>query len=80
MPEMDGVEAMKLLKDSAKKSGKNVAVIALTANAMSGARDMFFKEGFDGFMAKPIEISEFERIMKRVLPQKQTSSEGGERS
>ncbi|MBP5565663.1 MAG: response regulator [Lachnospiraceae bacterium] len=80
MPEMDGVEAMKLLKDSAKKSGKNVAVIALTANAMSGARDMFFKEGFDGFMAKPIEISEFERIMKRVLPQKQTSYEGGERS
>lgn len=80
MPEMDGVEAMKLLKDSAKKSGRNVAVIALTANAMSGAREMFFKEGFDGFLAKPIEISEFERIMKRVLPQMQTSVEGGERS
>ena len=78
MPEMDGVEAMKLLKDSAKKFGRNVAVIALTANAMSGAREMFFKEGFDGFMAKPIEISEFERIMKRVLPQTQ-SYEGGER-
>ena len=78
MPEMDGVEAMKLLKDYAKKFGRNVAVIALTANAMSGAREMFFKEGFDGFLAKPIEINEFERIMKRVLPQTQ-SYEGGER-
>nr|MCR5451807.1 hypothetical protein [Lachnospiraceae bacterium] len=44
-------------------------IIALTANAVSGAREMFIEEGFDGFVAKPIDISEFERTMRRVLPE-----------
>ncbi|MCR5421579.1 MAG: response regulator [Lachnospiraceae bacterium] len=68
MPEMDGVEAMKRIKELVKNRSEDVVIIALTANAVSGAREMFIKEGFDGFIAKPIEIVEFERVMKRVLP------------
>ncbi len=68
MPEMDGVEAMKHIKEIASENGKEPIVIALTANALSGAREMFAKEGFDGFIAKPIDTAEFERVMKRVLP------------
>ncbi len=68
MPEMDGVEAMKRIKAVAKEMGKEVVIIALTANAVSGAREMFMKEGFDGFIAKPINRAEFERVMTRVLP------------
>ncbi len=67
MPEMDGVEAMKQLRHVAEKDGRNPIVVALTANALSGAKEMFMREGFDGFIAKPIDIGEFEHVMKREL-------------
>ena len=76
MPEMDGVEAMKLIRAAAKERGKEAVVVALTANAVSGARDMFMKEGFDGFIAKPMNISEFEHVMLRVLARNLTSTGG----
>ena len=68
MPEMDGVEAMKRIRQMADTSYRKPIIIALTANALSGAREMFIKEGFDGFVAKPIDTGEFERVMKNVLP------------
>ncbi|MCR5178065.1 MAG: response regulator [Lachnospiraceae bacterium] len=67
MPEMDGVEAMKLIKAQASDMGRKQNVIALTANAVSGAREMFIQEGFDGFIAKPINTADFERVVQRVL-------------
>ena len=67
MPEMDGVEAMKLIKSAAEDLGRNIIVVALTANAVSGAREMFLREGFDGFIAKPINTADFERVMLRLL-------------
>ena len=76
MPEMDGVETMKRIKQIARETGRKAIVIALTANAISGAREMFINEGFDGFIAKPIEIQEFERVMRRVLPTDDISYEG----
>ncbi len=68
MPEMDGVEAMKAIKQIARESGKDIKVIAFTANAVAGAREMFIREGFDGFISKPINISDFEKVMMKVLP------------
>ena len=67
MPGMDGIEAMKRLREIAEDAGKEVRMIALTANAVSGAKEMFLKEGFDGFISKPIDIGDFERVMKNVL-------------
>ena len=75
MPEMDGVEAMKRIRQVAEASFRKPIIIALTANALSGAREMFMKEGFDGFIAKPINIAEFERVMKNVLPEEVNGSE-----
>ena len=77
MPEMDGIEAMKNIKSVAEQKGKKVCVIALTANAMSGAREMFAKEGFDGFISKPIVIKKFERVMNRALADGKIRSNGG---
>ncbi len=77
MPEMDGVEAMKRLKEEARRQGRGIIVVALTANAVSGAREMFLKEGFDGFIAKPIDVAEFERVMRRVLGNRTGSLRGG---
>ncbi len=69
MPGMDGVEAMKRIK-SLTKGRSEMAIVALTANTVSAARDMFMKEGFDGFVGKPIETMELERTLKNVLPKK----------
>ena len=77
MPEMDGVEAMKRLRALGRDLGRECAIVALTANAVSGAREMFISEGFDGFIAKPIEITEYERVMKRVLPPALVKYRGG---
>ncbi|MCR5788807.1 MAG: response regulator [Lachnospiraceae bacterium] len=68
MPGMDGVEAMKLLRKNAAREKKELCIVALTANAISSAKEMFLSEGFDGFVPKPIEIPELERVLKRVLP------------
>jgi CheY-like chemotaxis protein len=68
---------MKRLKDMASSQMKNICIIALTANAISGARQMFMKEGFDGFISKPININDFERTMNKVLP---SITKGGNRS
>lgn len=76
MPGMDGVEAMKLIRQTADADNRRPIVIALTANALSGAREMFMQEGFDGFVAKPIDIGEFERVMKNVLPEEMVHYEG----
>ena len=68
MPEMDGIEAMKKIRSGGDKKNKSLCMVALTANAASTAKEMFFSEGFDGFISKPIESLEFERVLKRILP------------
>ena len=78
MPEMDGVEAMKRLKNYAHENGKKVKIIALTANAVSGARQMFMREGFDAFISKPIDINTFERTMLGLFPNSASGRRGGD--
>ena len=68
MSGMDGVEAMKRIRTDVAGLNGSVPVVALTANAMSSAKQMFLSEGFDGFVSKPIEIEELERVLKQVLP------------
>ena len=80
MPEMDGVEAMKAIKQIAHDSGKDIKVIALTANAVAGAREMFTREGFDGFISKPINISDFEKVMIKILPNFISNDKRGKQS
>jgi CheY-like chemotaxis protein len=55
MPEMDGIEATAEIR---KLGGKyrELRIIALTANAVQGAKEMFLENGFDGFLSKPIEM------------------------
>ncbi|HAG69402.1 MAG TPA: hypothetical protein DCL38_05455 [Lachnospiraceae bacterium] len=67
MPEMDGIEAMKIIRANSAKKDQDIVIISLTANAVSSAREMFLSEGFDGFVTKPIETAELERELKRVL-------------
>ncbi|MBE5924132.1 MAG: response regulator [Lachnospiraceae bacterium] len=68
MPEMDGVAATAEIRKIQEKMGRNTVIIALTANAVSGAREMFLSSGFDGFVPKPIAIVELERTLCSLLP------------
>ena len=68
MPEMDGVETLKRLRRLLADSERSATIIAFTANAVSGAREMFFEEGFDEFVSKPIEMVELERVLRNILP------------
>lgn len=68
MPEMDGVETLKFLRKIDTDTGRELTIIALTANAVSGAREMFLHEGFDEFVSKPIETFELERAIRKTLP------------
>jgi CheY-like chemotaxis protein len=68
MPEMDGIEAMKRIRNVLTRRHREIPIVALTANAVSTAKEMFLREGFDGFISKPIELSELERVLGKVLP------------
>ncbi len=66
MPEMDGIETFRLLKE--QHLIDNTPVIALTANAIAGAREMFLNEGFTDYLPKPIEGKDLEDILHQYLP------------
>ena len=68
MSGMDGVEAMKRIRTDVAGLNGSIPIVALTANAMSSAKQMFLAEGFDGFVSKPVETDELERVLKQVLP------------
>jgi len=68
MPEMDGVETTEIIRQTAGDYYKNLPIIALTANAVSGVREMFLESGFNDFLAKPIELSSMDRVLKAWLP------------
>lgn len=67
MPELDGIETARLIRQMPFEHCKTTPIIALTANAMSGAREMFLHEGFQGYVSKPIELSELENTIKSNL-------------
>lgn len=67
MPEIDGVEATHMIREMIP-GYENVPIIALTANALSGAKEMFLKEGLNGFVAKPIELKEIISKIRKWLP------------
>ncbi|MBE5924023.1 MAG: response regulator [Lachnospiraceae bacterium] len=68
MPGMDGVEAMKHIRSIRSGDNRDLPIVALTANAVSSAKEMFLSVGFDGFVSKPVEKQELERVLKKVLP------------
>lgn len=70
MPRMDGFEALSHIRGSDQLSG--VKVVALTASVMAGDREKAMMSGFDAFLAKPIERSEFLRVISHLLAEPAT--------
>jgi len=68
MPEMDGVEAVKLIREL----GYTHPIIALTANAIGGQSEIFLKNSFDGFISKPIDIQQLDSVLNKFIRDKQS--------
>jgi|TergutMp193P3_1026864.scaffolds.fasta_scaffold02340_4 signal transduction histidine kinase/CheY-like chemotaxis protein len=76
MPDMDGIEATALIREWEKEKSQSkshklpkarIPIIALTANAVSGVREMFIEKGFNDFLAKPIDISKLDDMLNRWI-------------
>lgn len=74
MPKMSGVETLKRLKKNPKFS---TMVVALTANAISGMKEKYLKEGFDDYLAKPINKDELKNILMKCANQSNHSIDFG---
>ncbi|MBR2214468.1 MAG: response regulator [Selenomonadaceae bacterium] len=68
MPEMDGIETMERAKALPDSKCRNTPIIALTANAISGVREMFIGKGFTDYLSKPIDSKALERMIRKYLP------------
>ncbi len=67
MPEMNGIDTLENIRKIPGSKYVALPVIALTANVVSGAREMFLEAGFDDFVAKPISIDKMEKIIRKYL-------------
>jgi len=80
MPEMDGIETVALIRQMGETNSyfKNLPIVALTANAVAGTKEMFIKNGFNDFLSKPIDTAELNTILERWIPiEKQGEEEHG---
>ena len=67
MPEMDGIDTTIAIRSLGEKYTR-IPIIALTANAVSGVKEMFKAEGLNDFLPKPIEMAKLDAIVKKWLP------------
>ncbi|MDE5859764.1 MAG: response regulator, partial [Oscillospiraceae bacterium] len=73
MPEMDGVDTTKMIRGQGDAYSKELPIVALTANAVNGAKEMFLRSGFNDFISKPIQLPQLEKILAHWLPKQMVS-------
>ena len=78
MPEMDGIQTFHAMKEMDNNASIDTPVIALTANAISGSREMYYKEGFDNYMSKPVDPGKLEEMILTYLPAEKVIRPGDE--
>ena len=69
MPDPDGMETLKLIKNEPDSMNKDTKVIVLTANAVSGSREMYMAAGFTDYLVKPMDSKKLIRTVKKYLPE-----------
>ncbi len=68
MPIMDGIEALHRLREQGDGLNTETPVVALTANALVGAQEMYLEEGFASYLSKPVKSADLEACLVRMLP------------
>ncbi|MDR1579707.1 MAG: response regulator [Synergistaceae bacterium] len=80
MPEIDGVDATRIIRALPGEKYSKLPIVALTANVVGDVRDMFLQNGMNDFLSKPLEFHEIERVLREWLPgDKWSYAEGGEK-
>lgn len=74
MPGMSGVDTLRSIRN--RKLAEGTPVIAFTADAVAGAKESYLKEGFAGYLPKPIVCTELERIILEFLPKRYVKAAG----
>lgn len=70
MPELNGLEATKVIRMKERGTGQHLHIIAMTAHAMKGDRDACITAGMDGYLSKPIRASDLFEAIERLLIEK----------
>ena len=73
MPEMDGLEASRRIT-SQRPAGQRPRIVAMTANAMQGDREMCLAAGMDDYIAKPIRVDQLVEALMLVTPHQEANS------
>jgi two-component system sensor histidine kinase/response regulator len=68
MPEMDGLDATRAIRETELSSGRHIVVVALTANVLEDDRKACVDAGMDDFLAKPLKLHELRTVLERWLP------------
>ena len=71
MPEMDGIEATRIIRGYLKEEQKEPqpVIVALTANALTGARETYLANGFEDFLSKPFERKQLREVLEKWIPE-----------
>jgi signal transduction histidine kinase/DNA-binding response OmpR family regulator len=77
MPEMDGYEATRLIRQAESASNPSPYIIALTANALQGDREKCMAAGMNDYLTKPLRLSELESVLQRALLKVAPAARGG---
>jgi CheY-like chemotaxis protein len=70
MPGMDGLETVDKIRNLETEYAKKIPIIALTANAVQGSKDLFFAHGFQDFISKPIHILHLDSVVQKWIRKK----------
>lgn len=68
MPEMDGIETTRRIRAMDDKYLRTIPIVALTANAIRGTKEMFLENGFQDYISKPMDIALLEKVLRAQLP------------
>ena len=68
MPDMDGFETFKHMREDGTNLNNDTPVIMLTANAVQGAKDEYISFGFSDYLSKPIQRQQLEDMIEKYLP------------
>jgi PAS domain S-box-containing protein len=69
MPEMDGLDATRAIREAERITGRHVIIIALTANVLEGDREACTEAGMDDFLAKPLKLDALRATLAHWLPE-----------